>query len=155
MPQNFKASVCIEWKKAQPRRPSCHPKSQGFYVPEDVVHLIFKEIMSQGDRASFRTAALLSSTFLYVAQLHLYRSFKLTIGDPTSTRDITTLLDIIDRRPYIGTFIKDFSITDLPHPEKKTLPHGHAVGRENDYISLQAHDYQHVIITKISSRYSH
>jgi len=118
------------------------PQEQGFYVPEDVVHLIFKEIMSQGDRASFRTAALLSSTFLYVAQLHLYRSFKLTIGDPTSIRDITTLLDIIERRPYVGTFIKVFSITDLPHPEKKTVPQGHAAGREKNCISLQAHYYQ-------------
>lgn len=117
------------------------PQGQGFYVPEDVAHLIFKEIISQHDPASFRTAALLSSTFLYVAQLHLYRSFKVTIGDPTSIRDITTLLDIIDRRPYIGTFIKEFSITDLPHPGKKTPPHSYAVGRERDNISIQAHDY--------------
>ena len=115
---------------------------QGFHVPEDVVHLIFEQI--QDDRATFHTAALLSSTFLYVAQLHLYRFYTLDITNPTSPYDIITLLDIIRRRPYISAFIKEFTIIDVPQPRKKATPHNYAAGREkNEPYLRMPHPQRH------------
>lgn len=117
---------------------------QGFHIPEDVVHLIFEQIRAQGDRATFHTAALLSSTFLYVAQLHLFRSYTLNITDSASPCNIITLLDIIRRRPYISTFIKEFTIIDVPQPRKKATPHSYTERREeNDPYLRTRHSQTH------------
>lgn len=88
------------------------PQSAGIYVPEDVARLIFEEILLQGDRTSFHTAALLSSTFLYVAQSYLYRSCTLNIWDHHLIRNLEIFLNILGRRPHILTFVKELDIVE-------------------------------------------
>lgn len=88
------------------------PQSTGIYVPEDIIRLIFEEILLHGDRTTFHATALLSSTFLYVAQSFLYRSCTINIWDPHLTRNLKIFLDIIERQPHICTFVRELNIIE-------------------------------------------
>jgi len=107
------------------------PPPAGLRIPEDVARLVVDEILHRGDSRTFHTASLISLTFLYVAQCHLYRSCTLNLRDPFAIHDLRFFLDILRRRPYVQTFVKEFKITD--HYSTELIPrHRSIIPSSND-----------------------
>ncbi|KAF9522457.1 hypothetical protein CPB83DRAFT_918070 [Crepidotus variabilis] len=122
-------------------------RSPGLEIPEDIARLIFQEILIIGDSSAFRTAALISSTFLYVARCHLYRSYTVNLRDPRVLENLDILLQVIRRNPYISTLVKEITITDLWPAERiprhaTILDINSVPSNEKDVVSPNSHPCQ-------------